>query len=114
MDGAAAGTELAEISDTERAVYGPVTPVELRAFLDTWAKRRLGSPIAKVRFRAGRIDVVWGVELQDGRAVVLKTHRPPVDLDATRVANEAQLLLAKAGFPCAVPWPGRTRSTAGS
>lgn len=106
MDGATAGAELAEISDTERAVYGPLTPLELRAFLDTWAKRRLGSPIAKVRFRAGRIDVVWGVELQDGRAVVLKTHRPPVDLDATRVASEAQLLLAKAGFPCAVPLAG--------
>ncbi len=106
MDAATAGTELAKISDTERAVYGPVTPVELRAFLDAWAKRRLGSPIAKVRFRAGRIDVVWGVELEDGRAVVLKMHRPPVDLDATRVASDAQLLLVEAGFPCAVPLAG--------
>jgi hypothetical protein len=106
MDGATPGTELADISDTERAVYGSVTPLELRAFLNTWAKRQLGSSIAKVRFRAGRIDVVWGVELQDGRAVVLKTHRPPVDLDSTRVAGEAQLLLAKAGFPCAVPLAG--------
>jgi hypothetical protein len=106
MDGATAGTELAKISDTERAVYGSVTPLELRAFLDAWTKRRLGSPIEKVRFRAGRIDVVWGVELGDGRTVVIKTHRQPVDLDAARVAHDAQLLLVEAGFPCAVPLVG--------
>jgi hypothetical protein len=70
IDGAVDETELAEISDTERAVYGFVTSLELLAFLDAWAKDRLGSPIVKVRFRAGRIDVVWGVELGDGRPVV--------------------------------------------
>lgn len=106
IDVAADETGLTELSDTERAVYGFVTPLELRAFLDAWAKERLGSPIVKVRFRAGRVDVVWGVELEDGRAVVIKTHRSPVDLDATRVAKDAQRLLAKAGFPCAVPLAG--------
>lgn len=106
MDGAIGGAGLAGVSDTERAVYGSVSVVELRAFLDGWVRRRLGSSISEVRFRAGRIDVVWGVELQDGRAVVLKTHRPPVELDATRVARDAQLLLADAGFPCAVPLAG--------
>jgi Ser/Thr protein kinase RdoA (MazF antagonist) len=94
------------VTDTERAVYGPVTPRELLSFLDTWARRRLGSGIARIVFRAGRIDVVWGVELADGRAVVIKTHRPPVDLGATRAAHEAQQVLAAAGFPCAVPLAG--------
>jgi hypothetical protein len=103
INGAADETELAEISGTERAIYGSVTSLELQAFLDAWARLRLGSPIEKVRFRAGRIDVVWGVELRDGRAVVIKTHRPPVDLDATRVVNDAQRLLSQAGYPCAVP-----------
>jgi hypothetical protein len=98
--------DLAPISDIERAVYGSVTPLELRAFFDAGAKQRLGSPVAGVRFRAGRIDVVWAVELEDGRAVVIKTHRPPVDLDAVRVTREAQLLLAGAGLPCAVPLAG--------
>jgi hypothetical protein len=106
VDGANGEAELAEISGTERAVYGSVTSFELRAFLDAWAKDRLRSPIDKVRFRAGRIDVVWGVELEDGRSVVIKTHRPPVDLEATRVACDAQHVLVKAGFPCAVPLAG--------
>lgn len=94
------------ITDTERAVCGAVTSLELRAFLDSWTRARLGSPIRAVRFRAGRIDVVWGVELQDGRAVVIKIHRPPVDLGATRGATEAQRLLATADFPCAAPLAG--------
>lgn len=85
---------------------GSATALELQAFLDAWARDRLGSPIADVRFRAGRIDVVWGVELADGRAVVIKTHRLPVDLDAVRVAHDAQRLMVTAGFPCAVPLGG--------
>jgi hypothetical protein len=94
------------ISDTERAVYGPASAMELRIFLDRWARTRLGSSIENVRFRAGRIDVVWGVELANGHAVVIKTHRPPVDMDATRAAVDAQRALAAAGFPCAVPLAG--------
>jgi hypothetical protein len=53
-----------EISGTERAIYGAVTLPEVSAFLDAWAQDRLGSTIVDVRFRAGRIDAVWGVELQ--------------------------------------------------
>lgn len=94
------------LSGTEREVYGPVSPLELRQFLNNWARRRLGSPIVNVRFRAGRIDVVWGVELEDGRAVIIKIHRPPVDTDAIETAHEAQHLLARSGFPCAMPLVG--------
>src|SRR5918997_5436380 len=94
------------ISDTERALYGPVTTREIGDFLDTWVRGRLGSPIEDIRFRAGRIDVVWGVELKDGRAVVIKTHRPPVDPNVLRATHEAQRMLADAGFPCAAPLAG--------
>jgi hypothetical protein len=105
-DLAAGGKPLEEISDTERAVHGAVTLLELRRFLDSWARDRLGSAIADVRFRAGRIDAVWGVELQDGRAVVIKAHRGPVDLDAAEATVDAQRTLAAAGFPCPVPLAG--------
>jgi hypothetical protein len=97
---------MATISDTERAVHGEVTLPELRAFLDSWARGRLGSGIADVRFRAGRIDAVWGVELQDGRAVVVKAHRAPVDVDAVAAAREAQSVLAGAGYPAPVTLAG--------
>jgi Ser/Thr protein kinase RdoA (MazF antagonist) len=46
------------------------------------------------------------VELKDRRAVVIKTHRPPADVDAIRVTNDAQRVLVNAGFPCATPLAG--------
>ena len=94
------------LSGTERAIYGAVTVPDVREFLGAWIHDRLGSPIEKVRFRSGRIDVVWGVELRDGRPIVLKTHRAPVDVDATRAAIDAQLLLSSAGYPCSTPLAG--------
>jgi hypothetical protein len=87
-------------------VHGAVTLPELHKFLDAWARDWLGSAIADVRFRAGRIDAVWGVELQDGRAVVIKAHRTPVDLDAAQATIDAQRALAAAGFPCPDPLAG--------
>jgi len=102
----AAWPELGPLGGTEAALYGAVTPLELYEFLDAWAVRALGSHIRGVRFRAGRIDVVWGVELDDGRAVVIKTHRPPAALDAIRVTSDAQRALVDAGFPCATPLAG--------
>ena len=95
-----------QISDTERAVHGAVTSSELRAFLDGWIQSQLGSVIADVRFRAGRIDAVWGVELQDGREVVIKAHRTPVDLEAAQATVSAQRALVAADFPCPVPLGG--------
>ncbi len=109
---AAALTPLEEISDTERAVHGAVTLRDLHTFLDAWTRDRLGSAIADVRFRAGRIDAVWGVELQDGRAVVVKAHRTPVDIDATVATIDAQRALAAAGFSCPLPVAGPDESTA--
>lgn len=95
-----------EITDTERAVLGPGSVAEVRAFFSAYAEDRLGSPIAEVRFRAGRIDVVWGVALDDGREVVIKCHRLPVDLDAIATTREAQRLLRVADFPCPEPLSG--------
>jgi hypothetical protein len=104
---AASGTGSSEeITDTEQAIHGRVTLPELRVFLGAWAQDRLGSTIADVRFRAGRIDAVWGVELSDGRAVVIKAHRAPVDVGAAQATVDAQHALVAAGFPCPTPLAG--------
>ena len=101
------GSEMQEeISDTERAVHGAVTLPELRSFLHAWSQIQLGSAIADIRFRAGRIDAVWGLELQDGRAAVIKAHRTPIDIDAASAAVDAQRALVAAGFPCPIPLAG--------
>lgn len=106
MDGNRVDADSEELSGTERAVFGEGTVRDLHAFLDAWAHDRLGSRVVDVRFRAGRIDVVWGVQLQDGRAVVIKVHRLPVDPDAIRAAIHAQRILATERYPCALPLAG--------
>jgi hypothetical protein len=98
--------ELAALTSTESALYDALSPPELYSFLDAWTIDRLGSAIAGVRFRAGRIDVVWGVDLADGRAAVIKTHRPPADIAAIRATTDAQRVLVNAGFPSPTPLAG--------
>lgn len=94
------------LSETERAVFGSVTSEEIRALLDDYTRRQLGSGIARIRFRAGRIDAVWGVDLADGRAVVIKIHRPPADVEALRATADAKRLLVASHFPCPTPLSG--------
>jgi Phosphotransferase enzyme family len=94
------------ITQTERAVFGQMTSHDVRSFLDSYVQRQLGSPISGVRFRAGRIDSVWGIDLDDGRAVVIKTHRLPVDLEAVRTTRDALKVLSDAGYPCPTPLSG--------
>ena len=95
-----------EVTQTERAVFGQMTAHEVRSFLDSYVQRQLGSPISRVRFRAGRIDSVWGIDLDDGRAVVVKTHRLPMDLEAARTTRDALEVLSDAGYPCPTPLSG--------
>ena len=87
-------------------MFGSVTSEEIYALLDGYVYQQLGSQIARLRFRAGRIDAVWGVDLDDGRAVVIKTHRPPADLEPLRVVAETLRVLDAAGFPCPTPLSG--------
>lgn len=96
----------AAVTDTERAVLGAESVAEMLRFFDAYTQDRLGGPIARVGFRAGRIDVVWGVELDDGRQVAIKVHRQPVDLAAVKATTDAKRVLSSADFPCPVPLSG--------
>ena len=98
--------ETSGLTATERAVLGNISVAEARSRLSAYTRDRLGSPIAEVRFRAGRIDAVWGVGLTDGREVVVKSHRLPVDRSAVIAARDAQRLLRGVGFPCPDPLSG--------
>jgi hypothetical protein len=106
IDAEAGGPDLDAVTGTERAVLSLTTARDITDMFDRYAIRFLGSRIAGIRFRSGRIDVVWGVELEDGRPVALKAHRQPMNLDALRATREAQRELADRGFPCPDPLSG--------
>ncbi|MEU8150364.1 hypothetical protein [Nonomuraea sp. NPDC048901] len=65
-----------------------------------WCERWLGSIPVRELFRTGHLAVVLGVELADGRAVVLK-RRPAAD--RVQGCVEVQRQLSRTGFPCPTP-----------
>ncbi|MGW5354669.1 hypothetical protein ACWERV_29660 [Streptomyces sp. NPDC004031] len=70
------------------------------ALLAQWCARHLASPVAAERFRGGRLSVVVGAGLADGRQVVVKVRET-----APRVAHcfAVQSALYAAGFPAPEP-----------
>jgi len=71
-----------------------------------WCRRELGSSPRRHFFNAGHISQVVGVELDDGRQVVVKL-RPPDE--RVRAAIAVQRLLFERGFPCPEPLSGASR-----
>jgi Phosphotransferase enzyme family len=94
------------VSAVEAALLGPMTRPQIDGWVDDALRELVGTSVVAVRFRAGRIDAVYGLDAADGRPLLVKVHRPPVDLDGRRLAVRAQQVLADAGFPCARPLAG--------
>jgi Ser/Thr protein kinase RdoA (MazF antagonist) len=103
-DLAAAGTPVQ--SGTERVIFGEAELETVDAWLDVVVHARLGSRLDHVVFRSGRIDAVFALRLADGRDVVVKVHRPPVDVPALAASQEALRHLVAAGYPCPTPLDG--------
>ncbi|WP_108251557.1 phosphotransferase [Planctomonas deserti] len=91
------------VSGTEQVIFSTGDADQIRGVLDRYAQTRLGSGLADVIFRAGRIDAVWAVTLGDHRSVLIKAHRQPADLAARLATVQAQRVLADAGFPAPRP-----------
>ncbi len=87
----------------EQALFGTEDPATVAAMVDGWCRAHLGSPIARYRFFDSSSASVHGVELADGRAVVVKGHRPGVSTDFLRAMTAVQRGLARTGFPAPDP-----------
>jgi Ser/Thr protein kinase RdoA (MazF antagonist) len=98
-----------ERSGLERVFFGGARAAEVDAWLAELVRERLSAEVAAIAFRSGRIDAVYGLELDDGRKVVLKLHRPPVDVPGLAAAREALAHLASTGYPCPAPVDGPVR-----
>lgn len=71
--------------------------------LAAWCQQWLGAEPTQVLFEAGNLSQVIGLQLADGRAVVVKA-RPPADRILACV--QVQHHLWAAGFPCPQPLAG--------
>src|SRR4051794_12394296 len=95
-----------ELSGLERALFGPVSAAAVNEWLAETLRERLAADIAEIAFRSGRTDAVYGLRLADGRTVVAKVHRPPVDVHGLEAQREALSYLASSGYPCPEPVDG--------
>src|SRR5438477_13019588 len=68
--------------------------------LDAWCERWLKARPVLTLFEAGYLSAVVGVELPDGRQIVVKIRPPSGRLAA---CTEVQRQLWQAGFPCPQP-----------
>ena len=85
------------------AMTGPTGDASQWQEIVDWCRRELGSSPHGHLFNAGHISKVVGVELEDGRQVVVKL-RPPDE--RARGAIAVQRLLFERGFPCPEPLSG--------
>ena len=94
----------------ELDAFGTADAHRIAAKIDAFARERLGSGIAGYLFYAASVGSTHGVELEDGRRLVIKV-RPPAEtnpclpFDPTSLGQivGAQRHLAAAGYPCPVP-----------
>lgn len=83
----------------ERALFGTVDPDIVGRSIDDFCVDVLGSEVRACRFVSGNQSSVWGLDLADGRQVVVKatTRDDPAELGAI---CDVQRQLHRLGFPC--------------
>lgn len=90
----------------EDEIFGGHEPERIAEALDRFCGETLqASPVA-CRFYEASVGCVAGLELSDGRNVVVKAHRPHSDRAQLGAAHVVQATLAARGFPCPRPLVG--------
>ena len=77
-----------EVSGVEAAIVGQ-SRLEVDAGVSRALESLTGDRVGRVLFRAGRIDAVYALVTEGGAEVLLKVHRPPVDVPGRRVVGRA-------------------------
>jgi hypothetical protein len=87
----------------EKDVFGASEPVGIEEQLGQWCVRHLGSPLLRVRFIVTRLTYVTGLDLEDGRSVVVRAQTGVSSVERLWAVYDVQRGLARLGFPCPSP-----------
>ena len=85
----------------EQAIFGACTPAHMAPLLEACCLRLLGARVQGALFYQSSIGAVAGVELEDGRRVVLKAYQPDRSPERLREIVRLQRWLAQQG--CLAP-----------
>ncbi len=86
-----------------RAVFGTIDPGAIASWIARAVEGAIAAPIARGRFYRVSVGCVAGVELEDGRAVVIKAQRSGRSEAFFAGCYPVRRALADAGFPCPRP-----------
>jgi hypothetical protein len=90
-------------TSTEAATFGSVNAEAEASWYEALCFEALGSAVRKALFFHASGGCVGGVELFDGRQLVIKAYQPRWKLDALRIVSLSQRRLSAAGFACPIP-----------
>jgi hypothetical protein len=90
-------------SSTMVATFGAIDAEEVASWYERACVATLRSPPTRGLFFGASAGCVAGIELADGREVVIKAYQPRWRLDALQAVSAAQQRLSGAGFACPVP-----------
>jgi hypothetical protein len=90
----------------ERAIFGTGEAGTIAALITRTAQQQLGTPVTGGLFYAASAGCVFGLQLEDGRSVVLKAYQSHWEERFLRAVQQVQQAVAATGFPCPVPLAG--------
>jgi Phosphotransferase enzyme family len=90
----------------EQAIFETTDPDVIAGLVTEAAGRLLGAPVAGGLFYAASSGCVFGLQLADGRSVVLKAYQARWERSFLAAVQRVQRGLAERGFPCPTPLAG--------
>jgi hypothetical protein len=93
-------------SPVELAIFATDEPPAVAQVVEDFARRHLRSPVEECLFYVSHQGAVVGLQLQDGRQIVIKAHQPGRSAAFLAVVHDVQRHLWRQGFPCPAPIRG--------
>ena len=90
----------------ERLTFGTTEPDAIAAAIDEWCVTNLGADIERYHFFGSSSGSVHGVQLRDGRDVVVKVHRPDLNFAFLDAVTTVQRAFADNGLAAPRPLAG--------
>ena len=87
----------------ERLVFGTDDADAIAAQVDRFCCEQLGAPVAAPCFFESSVGSVFGLQLADGRQVVVKVHQPKEPVEFLHAVHVVRSHLVDAGFPAPRP-----------